>query len=217
MKYGLVLSLLIALPCWGQASMTGDAETKGPCSPAVTGSNNKFTITCQGISDKLGAQLTDLLNKIAKNQTDAEAVMTKLDGCLQGVKEVREQQLPWQLTEVQKLELKHLLSGVKAKVSINVIPTDRNASLLALDLISVLKDSGWDVGAGITSDFTLNPALVGVVLVVTHQDFPEAISLQSALGKIGIKAAGELDKDQKLAREKDRVVIAIGAKPPVAH
>src|SRR5437868_2122611 len=87
-----LLLVLTAVSCIAQTAPTGSAETKGPCSPAVSGNNNQFKITCQGIPDKLGTQLVDLLNKVAKNQLDAEAVMAKLDGCLKGVSEVREQQ-----------------------------------------------------------------------------------------------------------------------------
>jgi hypothetical protein len=153
---------------------------------------------------------------VAKNQVDAEAMMAKLDACIRGIEDVREQQADWRLTDVQKTQLKSLLTGRTAKVQIGVIPTDRNASLMGIDLLSVLKDSGWDA-TGLTSDFTLNPALVGVVLIVNHQDFPEAALLQSALRRVGIQANGEIDGAK--ARVKDALVIeiAIGAKPPVSH
>ncbi len=85
MSYRLTLLLLIATPCWGQSTTTGKVETSGSCSPAVTGSNNQFTITCQGIPEKLRVQLVDLLNLVAKNQSNAAAMMAKLDECLAGV------------------------------------------------------------------------------------------------------------------------------------
>lgn len=222
MRYSLVLLLFVSAPCWSQIqpTTTGKADTKGPCSPAVTGNNNQFTITCEGIQDeKLRSQLLDLLNRLAKNRADAEAMMTKLDGCLQGVKEVREQQLPWHLTDNQKTELKRLLGGIKAKVEVHVIPSDRNASLLGIDLITVLNDSGWEVvGGGLNSDFTLNPQLVGVVLVVNHPDFPEAARLQSALNTVmGFQVLAELDDAKKRVNQNDVIFIAVGAKPPAVH
>lgn len=214
MRY-LALLLLLATPCWGQ-SPTGNAHTTGLCSPAVSGNNNQFTITCQNIPDKLRVQLVDLLNRVAKNQADAETILSKLDSCLEGIKQVREQAAPWVMTEDQKKQLKQLLKGSKAKFQMHVIPSDRNASLFGADLISVLNDSGWtsDVMA---NDFGLNPALVGVVIVISHKDFPEAALLQSALRTVlGLQAVGVIDDAKKFVSESDVIYIAVGAKPPVA-
>ena len=222
MRLCLILFLLIAVPCWSQTTQTGKAETSGFCIPAVSGSNNQFTITCQNIPDKLRIQLVDLLNRVAKNQADAETILGKLDGCLEGIKQVREQAAQWNMTEEQKKELKRLIKGTKAKFQVHVIPTERNASLLGLDLISVLSDSGWDSwGGGLNSNFVLNPALVGIVIVVTHKDFPEAVLLQSALhSALGIEIPAEIDESKKLFKESDVIYIAIGAKPslvPTTH
>ncbi|MGD0510930.1 MAG: hypothetical protein ABSA33_03755 [Candidatus Micrarchaeaceae archaeon] len=108
--------------------------------------------------------------------------MGKLDTCLEGIKQVRAQAAPWNLVDSQREQLKQLLKGSKAKFQVHVITADRNASLLGMDLFSVLSDSGWDPGkTGLIPDFTLNPALVGIYIVVTHKDFPEAALLQSAL------------------------------------
>jgi hypothetical protein len=212
-RYVWILFLFIAMPCWSQAAQTGNAETSGFCSPAVTGSNNQFTITCQNIPDKLRVQLVDLLNRVARNQADAEAILGKLDGCLEGVKEVRERQAPWGLTDDQKKELKRRLIGSKAKVSIHVIPQDRNASLFGMDLLSVLRESGWDIGEGLNSDFTLSAALVGVTIAVDHTDFPEAIVLQTALHSVGIETTGVIDSEKRRVKESAQIFVAIGAKP----
>jgi hypothetical protein len=56
MRYGLILTLLIAMPGWSQTTTTGQAETTGLCSPAVTGSGNMFTINCR-IGKEQGAAL----------------------------------------------------------------------------------------------------------------------------------------------------------------
>ncbi len=48
MKYGLILSLLISVPCIGQIKATGEAKTAGPCSPAISGNNNRVIMNCQG-------------------------------------------------------------------------------------------------------------------------------------------------------------------------
>lgn len=84
MRYGLILALFVAVPCWSQTTTTGKAATEGPCSPAVTGSNNTFTINC-GIDKKQGQKMLDILNKILANQLDPDAVMSKLDEILNAV------------------------------------------------------------------------------------------------------------------------------------
>jgi hypothetical protein len=78
MRCGLILSLLIAMPCWSQTTTTGQAQATGPCSPAATGSNNIFTINC-GIGKEQGAALLKIVNKILSNQLNTNAVMTKLE------------------------------------------------------------------------------------------------------------------------------------------
>jgi len=81
-----ILLMLTAFPCRSQKPTTaGDAATSGPCSPAVTGSNNQFRIDCQGISKEQGAKMLGILNKILANQLDPEAVMAKLDEILKAV------------------------------------------------------------------------------------------------------------------------------------
>ncbi len=84
MRYGLVLALFVTVPCWSQTTTTGKAATEGPCSPAVTGSNNTFTIHC-GIDKKQGQKMLDILNKILANQLDPETVLAKLDEILKAV------------------------------------------------------------------------------------------------------------------------------------
>jgi hypothetical protein len=87
MRYCLVLSLLISVPCWGQTT-TGQAQTTGPCSPAVTGNNNQFTITCDGIGEAQGKELIKILNRISKEQLDPKLVMEKLDEIQKGVSDI---------------------------------------------------------------------------------------------------------------------------------
>lgn len=223
MRYVYLLCLiLLAAPVRSQTRpTTGTAETTGPCSPAVTGANNQFTITCQGVSDKLGSQLVDLMNRIATNQIDAQAMMSKLDGCLAGVKAVREDQEPWHLNSYQKLKLKTALAlplpppGATARLSVNVIPSDRNASLMGIDLLGLLKEMKWSGEKdGFTSDFSLNPALVGIGVIVTHADFPQAAALINGLIAAGFQPQVFIDEKKTMVRDDNTIEIAIGAKPP---
>src|ERR1700682_3389439 len=84
MRYALLLALFVAVPCWSQTTTTGKAETKGSCSPAVTGSDNTFTIHC-GIDKAQGQKMLNILNKILANQLDPDAVMAKLDEILKAI------------------------------------------------------------------------------------------------------------------------------------
>src|SRR5437899_783277 len=146
MRYRLILFLLIATPCWGQSGATGKAETSGSCSPAVTGSNNQFTITCQGIPEKLRVQLVDLLNVVAKNQSNAAAMMAKLDGCVAGVNQIVEKEAARHLSAQQKEMIVRAISQFKGQRLGTVV---NNSKREARDYLSELKDvliaSGWDV------------------------------------------------------------------------
>lgn len=51
MNYGLILSLLIALPCMAQTKETKESKTSGPCSPAISGNNNRVIMDCQTVTD----------------------------------------------------------------------------------------------------------------------------------------------------------------------
>jgi hypothetical protein len=86
MRFVLLLLLLAAtLPCLAQTPQTGRAITTGSCSPAVTGNNNQFRITCQGITKEQGAKMVNILNTILANQLDPKVVMSKLDEILHAV------------------------------------------------------------------------------------------------------------------------------------
>jgi hypothetical protein len=56
-----LLFIAVAVCCSGQT--TGTADTKGACSPANTGNNNTFNMTC-GIGKEQGMELLKIVNKI---------------------------------------------------------------------------------------------------------------------------------------------------------
>jgi hypothetical protein len=61
---GMKIALLfvaLTLACYSQTP--GTAEAKGACSPANTGNQNTFNITC-GIGKAQGDQMLKILNKI---------------------------------------------------------------------------------------------------------------------------------------------------------
>jgi hypothetical protein len=89
MLRSVLLSILIAVPCFSQTNKQ-IVQTTGPCSPAVTGDNNKFEIWCEGITKEQGQQFLEILNKIAKNQLDPKVVIAKLDGIEKSVAQIKE-------------------------------------------------------------------------------------------------------------------------------
>jgi|SRR5271166_3958043 len=76
MKSVVVLWLVLVGVCFSQTNKTGNANTKGNCSPAVTGHNNQLTVSCPGVSDK---QLLAILQTIKRNQLNPDAVLKALN------------------------------------------------------------------------------------------------------------------------------------------
>jgi hypothetical protein len=218
-KVLFLLLLSVGAYCTAQVPIQpGNSTTSGSCSPAVSGSHNTFTITCQNLPKNLQTQIQDLLNKLVKDQADAQAVLSKLDTCLEEVRAVREAQMPWRLTDVQKAAIKGALSSAPigdAKITVNVIPQDRNAALVANDLVETLRQVGWLKDTdGVNSDFTLNPQIVGIILVVKNGTLAQAGTLQHALNEAGLNVSGMLDEKGSKATDEKSIYIAIGAKPP---
>lgn len=138
MKRALILSVLIASPCWCQATSTGTADTKGPCSPAVTGSNNTFTITCD-IDQKQGQKMLAIMNKILANQLNPVEVNAKLDAILRNL------HVPRQLSSSQKSELAQCLAKKPGRFSIGAIANNSEAYKYAQDWRDVFISAGWEI------------------------------------------------------------------------
>jgi hypothetical protein len=75
---------LVGISACAQQQPAIRAETKGACSPANTGDNNTFNISC-GIGKAQGDQMIKILNKILAHQLEPVAVMEKLDEILKEV------------------------------------------------------------------------------------------------------------------------------------
>jgi hypothetical protein len=212
-----VALFFVSVTLYAQQS-TGPAATKGTCSPATTGNQNTFNFTCSGLTpaqQKLLESIPALLNKLLDSQTDNTAeILSRLDACVAGVNQVKEQQTPWRLPDDQQTTLRGLLSGHHADVSVHVIPQDRNASLFGADLLLALREySTAPEEQKFNSDFRLSPQIEGIVVMVSHQDFPEARFLQQALHTAtGINIQGYVDTAGTFAKG-DSIVIAVGAKP----
>jgi hypothetical protein len=77
-KSAIALSILLGVQCWSQTTATGGASTSGPCSPAVSGDKNTFTIKC-GINKEQGQKILTIANKLLANQNELNAVLAKID------------------------------------------------------------------------------------------------------------------------------------------
>lgn len=114
---------LILAPTLVYAQQT--ATTSGSCSPIAPNNSGTITIQCGGISTKLGNQLVAILNRIAKNQLDPDAVMAKLDEIQRGITEIKDRThgVELEASAIRTLELRIELdiptasSGVEQKGS----------------------------------------------------------------------------------------------------
>ncbi len=204
-----VIALFVVLPALaiGQTKSTGSAETKGNCSPANTGNNNTFNITCQGISEKVGAQLIGLLNRVAKNQLDAEAVMAKLDGCLR--------QLAWRILNTADTDRVINVATVftRQQFTMRSFNEQEEPSQLREALHNILVSAGWLFVP--TNHVMIGVSLVGVSIEVppSHASAfePAASALASILNQVGVKAVERLNPGEE--DHPDMITIRIGTKP----
>jgi len=74
---------LLFLPVLALAQQAN--TTTGQCSPIAPNNSGSITINCQGIPAKLGTQLVEILNRVAKKQLDPDAVMARLDEILRAI------------------------------------------------------------------------------------------------------------------------------------
>jgi hypothetical protein len=208
MKIAL-LFVTLALACYGQTP--GTAETKGACSPANTGDNNTFTITC-GIGKAQGDQMLKILNKILLNQLDPNAVMTKLDEIQKDIHEIRARESPWVLSEDQSTRIIGFLKGTGKTFSFSAwhSPSDLRSKDFLKQLSDAITKGGWNVKEPVFHILTQDAA--GIFIAVKDKDKPApegAILLQMALSAADVPSAGMSQPD--LAE--DAFELYVGQKP----
>jgi len=203
-----LLFVVIALACHGQASRT--VETKGACSPANTGSNNTFKITCQGISVEQGKQFLAILNKIYEDRTPVNDVLKNLEEIKARLNQIGNQPVIQQHSEgpnspntvninqkpparripPEKLpEIEGFLKQHPAKITVAAVMNDGEAYQFAQDWYDVLKVSGWEMH----SEHVLTLMPVGMpprgIMIKIHgigvgPDEPFAVSRDSPAGAL---------------------------------
>jgi|ERR1022692_1478986 hypothetical protein len=162
MKAALVF-LTTALACFSQTPKP--AETRGACSPANTGSNNTFNITCQGISKQQQKELLDIINKLTTDQLPAKDVLAALDDIKRRLDSLNQfpiiqhsegpnspntvninQHPPARHIPPDKLdEITKILAGHPAKIRISAIQDNPEAYEFAEDWFGVLKAARWEI------------------------------------------------------------------------
>jgi hypothetical protein len=146
---------------------------------------------------------------------DADSLITRVRGCIESKGDFQPARLATPgFNETQKTDLRTLLAGTGVKTRIDVLPSDSNAARVGVDLLSILKDSGWQTDDNIHFDCALPSNLVGVVLLIERANFPEATLLQIALRRAGLPVRVQVDESQTVIKEKDLILIAMGAKLP---
>jgi hypothetical protein len=215
MKPALFLLMVLGVGCYGQ-TVTGKAETKGTCSPAVTGSKNTFTITC-GIGEEQGAELLKIVNKILANQGDLKEFGGKLDEILRGINQIRETSAQRHLTDEQKsLLLSLLASFAHHKVTITCIWGDVEGKAYAMDFVEVFRKAGWTGVEGMgTGQAMFDSDPVGVAIKLNSDDVAEnklpadANVIATALKQAGVAVEGI--HNRQIQRSEFELII--GSKP----
>jgi phage terminase large subunit-like protein len=202
MKYFALLSLL-AMPCFGQLS-TGKAETKGACSPAITGSHNTIKIDVKncGMSKEQTNELRSLFEQILKKQVDPKVLMAVLDDIKSGliriengvvriegkVSEIQEGQKPRALNIQQQAQLAFAMSGVEPQsIRFDVRPGDDEV----LSLENSVNAALFRVGIKLVDDgnmmFNGTPyPPPGIAIVYSGDRATTAMALSKALASVGI-------------------------------
>jgi hypothetical protein len=216
-RYGAVLVLLIALPCPAQTTTTGKAETKGVCSPAITGSGNTINIKTCGMNMQQIAEFRELLRGIlSSQQSDTAMIVRKLDGCLQAMSDRH-------LTDIQRdaiMSTIRLLSG--HSIIISVPEGNTEAKAYALEFVELFKAARWAGldGSGLAQNAYDGGDPIGVRVLVNAEDAregrvrPDAAALVKTLSELGLTDKSVFSNPQVPSQE---IELRIGVKPPVSH
>jgi len=205
-KYGVILSLLIALPSWSQTAKTGEAETTGPCSPAVTGSYNQFTINCQGITKRQGEDFLRILNKILKNELDPSEVLKRLDDIQKGIEEIRARTPPGyaSLPDSTKEALVTRLTGRNYTVSARTQNPSPEVIDFATTLLNIFHYAGWNtIGPGVLNsppavgDEGVIPIPKGLHISARSERYELALFVQQQLRAVA-NIASHVEKDERV-------------------
>ncbi len=185
MKY-IALLMLFSVRAFCQS--TGAANTKGNCSPAITGHGNTINIKTCGIEQ--GDEFRKLLKSIASSQQlDTATILKRLDECLRTMADRH-------LTDAQKATVWAAISTLPGhKVSIWIPLGNSEAKGFAMDFVDLFRKAKWTglEGAGLGQGiYDKDP--VGIEVTVNDNDArtgkvpPDAVMLVHTFVELGLAA-----------------------------
>jgi hypothetical protein len=189
-----MLVLLVCLPCWTQTTVPGQASTKGLCSVANTGSDNKIQITC-GIGKNQGQKMLAILNKILANQLDPDAVMGKLDEIKEDVEQLRKHP-PYRYPSLDKHTIEVLAVALSkapgpGAVSVSTRNPTSDITDFAVTLLNMFHAAHWSIqGPNVAirppdmGDSGVIPIPTGLHIHATSQHAALALFVQEQLKDI---------------------------------
>ena len=195
------------------------AQTPPP-SCALTGSSGLMpqapgdvSIGCNGVSEAVGKQLVELLNRMLQERLDPQGVMAKLGE----VERIPEAGVARTVTQEQRQQIiKALLGKPPAQVALNAHPQVEDSAPLAQELAMALAMVGWQIeGDQIRRRATRElDAVPGIALFVKDRNAPpqKAQQLKAALAAAAIGSS--LVSNPSLAP--DAVMVWIGRRPEFA-
>jgi hypothetical protein len=178
--------------------------TSGQCSPITPNNGGTITINCQGIPARLQGQILELLNRIAKDQTTAEAILAKVDTCIA-------QSAPRSITDPQRLAANLRIPAGRDPfhVSIRATNSTSESQNYAEQIRNVFVQAKWDATPVFYNMVAGAPVPPGISVFAQGPNSIAGALLQLAFQQSGIPA--EYGSDPSLPT--DTIVMVVGQKP----
>lgn len=214
--WSAVSSSLLLLSALVMPAVAARADEPSPpgCSVASVniGAQNKgdVTIACTGLTEALGNQLADIVNRVVQNRLDPQAVLTKLgevsgvpeEGVVRSVDDRQRQQI-----------IQSLVGKPPGQVTIIAHLSVEDSVGYAKGIASALSQVGWQIeGQQIRRAAPRSlDQVFGVAIVVRDRDGPpaKAVLLKTALASANITAPMVSDP----AMAADAATLWIGRRP----
>jgi len=206
-KAAFWLMPLLVLASIGQspAAQSGQASSSGACSPAVTGKNNTFTITCTAaLPPEQRQQIADMLTRLVAEGSSIQEILTKLDSCITEV-------APRKISPDQRQRIIDALGNLPGAPVIRVkAPNATAESIRFADQLHEAFSStpGWSAPP-VSEDMIIGATPIGLVARVSNQRSIYGIAILRLFGKLKIPV--EFTLDPTLSPE--TVVMIVGQKP----
>lgn len=192
-----------------QPAPSGQATTRGTCSPANSGTINTFNFTCSGLTpaqQKLLESVPDLLNKLLASQTDSNSeILSKLNACLV-------QNAPRSISSEQGRKIVASLKDLPGMpvVSIRATNSTSESSHYANQLQEAFASiPGWKAPPVFENVVAGMPLPVGLVAFVQNNTNVYGVAIQRVFRQLDINIEFEIDSSLPA----ERIVMVVGQKP----